>query len=55
MTLPNLSAGCSMADMANIDQVEEAWSQLGEICGTKPDADGRQQIIPVTYMTRPRP
>ena len=39
-----------MADMANIDQVEEAWSQLGEICGTKPDADGRQQIIPVTYM-----
>ena len=50
VTLPNLSAGCSMADMANIDQVEEAWSQLGEICGTKPDADGRQQIIPVTYM-----
>ena len=50
VTLPNLSAGCSMADMANIDQVEEAWNQLGEICGTKPDADGRQQIIPVTYM-----
>ena len=50
VTLPNLSAGCSMADMANIDQVEDCWEQLGEICGTKPDADGRQQIVPVTYM-----
>ena len=50
VTLPNLSAGCSMADMANIDQVEECWQQLGEICGTKPDSDGRQQIVPVTYM-----
>ncbi len=50
VTLPNLSAGCSMADMANIDQVEDCWSQLGEICGTKPDSDGRQQIVPVTYM-----
>ena len=50
VTLPNLSAGCSMADMANIDQVEDCWEQLGEIYGTKPDADGRQQIVPVTYM-----
>ena len=50
VTLPNLSAGCSMADMANIDQVEECWQQLGEICGTKPGSDGRQQIVPVTYM-----
>ena len=50
VTLPNLSAGCSMADMANIDQVEDCWEQLGEICGDKPDADGRQQIVPVTYM-----
>ena len=49
VTLPNLSAGCSMADMANIDQVEDCWEQLGEICGTKPDADGKQQIVPVTY------
>ena len=50
VTLPNLSAGCSMADMANIDQVEDCWEQLGEICGVKPDSDGRQQIVPVTYM-----
>ena len=26
--LPDLNAGCSMADMANIDQVEEAWEEL---------------------------
>ena len=45
VTLPNLSAGCSMADMANIDQVQECWDQLGEICGTQPDSDGLQQII----------
>ena len=50
VTLPNLSAGCSMADMANIDQVEDCWEQLGEICGTNPDVDGKQQIVPVTYM-----
>ena len=50
VTLPNLSAGCSRADMANIDQVEDCWEQLGEICGTNPDADGKQQIVPVTYM-----
>ncbi|MDQ0647670.1 hypothetical protein QFZ53_001866 [Microbacterium natoriense] len=27
--LPNLAAGCSMADMADIDQVEDCWEQLG--------------------------
>jgi len=48
--LPNLAAGCSMADMADIDSVEEAWAQLEAIYGTEPDADGRVPIIPVTYM-----
>ncbi|EWS81314.1 quinolinate synthetase [Brachybacterium phenoliresistens] len=48
--LPNLAAGCSMADMADIDQVEECWEQLTEIYGTEPDAEGRVPIIPVTYM-----
>ncbi len=48
--LPNLAAGCSMADMADIDSVEEAWEQLMEVYGTEPDADGRVPIIPVTYM-----
>ena len=31
--LPNLAAGCSMADMADIDQVEECWEQLEEVYG----------------------
>jgi quinolinate synthase len=48
--LPNLAAGCSMADMADADSVEECWEQLEEIFGTKPDAEGRVPVIPVTYM-----
>ena len=48
--LPNLAAGCSMADMADIDSVEECWEQLAELYGTEPDADGRVPVIPVTYM-----
>jgi quinolinate synthase len=48
--LPNLAAGCSMADMANIDQVEECWEQLMELYGEEVDEDGRAQVIPVTYM-----
>ncbi|PWH07319.1 quinolinate synthase [Brachybacterium endophyticum] len=48
--LPNLAAGCSMADMADIDQVEECWEQLMEVYGEEPDADGLAPIIPVTYM-----
>jgi len=50
--LPNLAAGCSMADMADIDQVEECWEQLEEVYGDldTPDADGLVPVIPVTYM-----
>ena len=54
--LPNMSAGCSMADMANIDQVTDCWEQLGDIVGggadgaAHQDADGMQEVIPVTYM-----
>ncbi|OSP04573.1 MULTISPECIES: quinolinate synthase NadA [unclassified Microbacterium] len=50
--LPNLAAGCSMADMADIDQVEECWEQLADVLGDldTPDADGRVPVIPVTYM-----
>jgi quinolinate synthase len=48
--LPNLAAGCSMADMADIDSVEECWEQLTEVYGTAPDSAGRVPIIPVTYM-----
>ncbi|MFE5836921.1 quinolinate synthase NadA [Arthrobacter sp. NPDC056493] len=48
--LPNLAAGCSMADMADADSVEDCWEQLEEIFGTGPDAEGRVPVIPVTYM-----
>jgi quinolinate synthase len=50
--LPNLAAGCSMADMADIDQVEECWEQLAEIYGDMDasDADGLVPVVPVTYM-----
>ena len=41
--LPDLGAGCSMADMANLDQTIECWEALTEIC---PD----QHIVPITYM-----
>ena len=48
--LPNLAAGCSMADMADIDSVENCWAQLTELYGDQPDADGKVPVIPVTYM-----
>ena len=50
--LPNLAAGCSMADMADIDQVEECWEQLEDVLGDleTPDAEGLVPVIPVTYM-----
>ncbi|BDZ38879.1 quinolinate synthase NadA [Microbacterium suwonense] len=50
--LPNLAAGCSMADMADIDQVEDCWEQLADVYGPldEPDADGLVPVIPVTYM-----
>ncbi|HSV15590.1 MAG TPA: quinolinate synthase NadA [Tepidisphaeraceae bacterium] len=41
--LPDLGAGCSMADMANLDQTIECWEQLKQTC---PD----QLIVPITYM-----
>ncbi|MEM8947494.1 MAG: quinolinate synthase NadA [Planctomycetota bacterium] len=41
--LPDLAAGCSMADMAAIDQIEDAWEQLGEVLDT-------EDITPVTYI-----
>ncbi|MBB6404085.1 quinolinate synthase NadA [Arthrobacter sp. AZCC_0090] len=50
VVLPNLAAGCSMADMADEDSVEECWEQLEELFGTAPDSEGRAPVIPVTYM-----
>ncbi|MFD4420795.1 quinolinate synthase NadA [Agromyces sp. NPDC058484] len=50
--LPNLAAGCSMADMADESSVEECWEQLESVYGDldTPGADGRVPVIPVTYM-----
>jgi quinolinate synthase len=41
--LPDLNAGCSMADMADIDQVEECWDALAAVT----DVD---RVVPITYM-----
>jgi quinolinate synthase len=41
--LPDLNAGCSMADMADIDEVTEAWDALAEVT----DID---RVVPITYM-----
>ena len=43
VVLPDLAAGCSMADMAMIEQVEACWDELGEVIDT--DA-----VTPVTYI-----
>jgi quinolinate synthase len=41
--LPDLAAGCSMADMAAIEQIEDAWDQLGDVLDT-------EDVTPVTYI-----
>jgi len=41
--LPDLNAGCSMADMADIGQVEACWDELSSVVAA-------DRIIPVTYM-----
>jgi quinolinate synthase len=43
VALPDLAAGCSMADMAAIEQVESAWEELGEVIPT-------DDLTPVTYI-----
>ena len=58
--LPNLRAGCSMADMANLPDVESAWSEILAETGLKDPInrqspgdipnDGKSYLIPVTYM-----
>jgi quinolinate synthase len=45
--LPDLNAGCSMADMAEIGQVEDCWEQLVKLGLTSEAGDG---ITPLTYM-----
>jgi quinolinate synthase len=40
--LPDLAAGCSMADMADIDQLETCWTELEQL--------GLREVVPVTYI-----
>jgi quinolinate synthase len=47
VVLPDLNAGCSMADMAEITQVEDAWEQFVQLGLTDEAGNG---ITPVTYM-----
>ena len=42
--LPDMNAGCSMADMANLAKVERAWRELGEVL------DPDEKVTPVTYI-----
>jgi quinolinate synthase len=41
--LPDLNAGCSMADMADLDEVEQAWEELGAVIDL-------ERLVPITYM-----
>jgi quinolinate synthase len=41
--LPDMGAGCSMADMADLESVEAAWADLGELIDT-------EDLMPVTYI-----
>ena len=58
--LPNLRAGCSMADMATLNEVEIAWKEILNQSGLhdpidrehpeEPVDDGKAYLVPVTYM-----
>ena len=51
--LPDLAAGCSMADMAAPDQLEMCWSdldQMGILHGGAAPGDNDRGVVPVTYI-----
>ncbi len=58
--MPNIRAGCSMADMADLPDVEACWNELIEYCNLSdpatrdnaelPAEDGKSYLVPVTYM-----
>jgi quinolinate synthase len=43
VVLPDLNAGCSMADMADLDEVEEAWEALAAVIDI-------EKVVPITYI-----
>lgn len=42
--LPDITAGCSMADMADLNKVEQAWQELSEVVNVE------ETVTPVTYI-----
>ena len=51
--LPDLAAGCSMADMADPDQLATCWEELQQMGILGPDTEsksGKAGVIPVTYI-----
>lgn len=42
--LPNMAAGCSMADMASIDEAQDCWDDIQSVL------KGEGKVIPITYM-----
>ena len=43
VVLPDLNAGCSMADMADLDEVEECWDAIATVTDI-------ERVVPITYM-----
>lgn len=41
--LPEITAGCPLADFAHIEQIEEVWEKIDSICGT-------DNVTPITYI-----
>ncbi len=48
--LPDLAAGCSMADMAAPDQLETCWHELTQMGVTPRHGSGQAGVVPVTYI-----
>ena len=44
VTLPDLAAGCSMADMAAIEQVDQCWEELGRVLSVE------ETVMPAVYV-----
>jgi quinolinate synthase len=50
VVLPDLNAGCSMADMAEIGQVEDCWEAIGQGLGIRDQGSVNKHVVPLTYM-----
>ena len=48
--LPDLAAGCSMADMVDSDQLTTCWEELAQMGITRGQGPGHAGVVPVTYI-----